>query len=1770
MSTINLSSTANSTAIAGSNDVINGAASDTLYLQGSSDTLNLVQGEAVNIQSGNNDVINLTGGAANVAANVADTTLNGSATWINASSGDTIYASGYYDGLILANGDVADIVSGGYDVVSLSSGVLDIAANEYANTLSGSADVANVQSGNTIAVTGNSDTLNLANGDAANLYGNANLVNLSGGAINIAANIYNTSLDGSSTWVDALSGDTVYTSGYYDGFVMANGDTVDVLSGGYDLVSLSSGTLDLSANEYVTTLSGSNDVVNAGGADSVDLTSGGGNTVSLSNGAVNISTGAVYESVIGSADAINVLACSDTVGIAGSNNTVQLSSNGAVDLTSGGGNTVSLSNGTVNISAGAVYDSVIGSADSVNVLASSDTVGIAGSNNTVQLSSNGAVDLTSGGCNTVSLGNGTVNISAAAVYESVIGSADSINVLAGSDTIGIAGSNNTVGFISNGTADLTTGGGNTVSLSNGGVNISAGAVYESVIGSADTINVLAGSDTVGIAGSNNTINFNSNNGAADITSGVGNIVSLSNGAVNLSSNSGGNLYGSNDVVVGSTGDGVNATGNNNNISIGSGGFVGVASSTGDSVTMNGSTLAVGSNVSGLVLNGSNDVVVGLSGSGPIPANESLTVNGSNEVVNVTTGDTVFLSAGDAGNTINSTANSSDDSTINPVAGISFNVNGGNNFINASNITNDTINVGTSTSVVISGGGDTFNVAANSSLDLWGNNNSVIEASGNAAFSSGNDNNFNIGGGSWLALGGSAGDTVAMSGDSLLLESNVTGLVLNGSNDDVIGASWTGPIAANDSLTVNGNNNVVNVTTGDNVIFAAGDTGDAIALAGVTIGINSAVQTDISLTSASYLSLIPSNYAAILASYGANYLTNYMSVTSAGATVVGTGLTLSAGAGVTLTVTGANDVVTAAAGDVVALNGTYDTLSMTNGGTVSVRGTEDVVDQSNGILNLGASSSAVLNGSNDVVNVGAYSAIALNGSNTTINAKEGDIIILNAGDSGDVINMFGGTVVVNSKAVSNITINGTGNTITGPGSTTFLNTISIPLQYQEPGGPTSIVSTTTSYVGVTYSAASVSELITYFEANPNLSQSQIAADESDPGYQASLENYFNSAQIYNNNSFNSGLPNDNVSNSLTPNLLAMLDGYSEFDVAFSGINPSIFSEEAYIEQQFESVTSAYPTMFPTSGLESLLPAILPDLNSLVTSGNTIVQNDVTIALNLLAAGNAATPQGNQGPLLDDSLAALYLEAAMNPTTTSFVDEVDPNRSGGHWDIILYQPSPGTFSVVETYKAQPLITTVLEDFNTYVAPVVDLLAVISLNPELIPLIEAVGVGATAVEVIGIAADVVSTVQIGEDFATGNYLAGALAVLGQVGGALQAIGGSIDGVDGGMSIETEIGDALTVGVQVAQGMYSIATSTTPLGAIIGALNTAGVLAGAATLSTAQEFAEVGSGLASVIQAGETGNYIGALTSLVQTVNDVPQSQLNIQQDLNTMYDAFMLDVYDPVAGAVSWLWQATTSEVNSLEQFFEKLGSNPQAVNSLTNVPPTQAQQYLPALLAGYAAGQNATTSGDIQLADNSLVASDVGPGNGSMANTQSYTDKAGVIFTPTTIKQYIIEANDPDPWNAEDSPLYAALYPSSSDPKYHEYSDMDLIGTTEDGLTVQMVYNMLKFYAAPGQVGEASTDDIQFVPGDNPVTQIVNDNNYSVENVTLPGHILDPGNVVRQVVQVGDSIYISTVGTGTGNFKTLNDIVGSGIIFPELDNTIRTNLQPLTEPIIAPPY
>ena len=80
----------------------------------------------------------------------------------------------------------------------------------------------------------------------------------------------------------------------------------------------------------------------------------------------------------------------------------------------------------------------------------------------------------------------------------------------------------------------------------------------------------------------------------------------------------------------------------------------------------------------------------------------------------------------------------------------------------------------------------------------------------------------------------------------------------------------------------------------------------------------------------------------------------------------------------------------------------------------------------------------------------------------------------------------------------------------------------------------------------------------------------------------------------------------------------------------------------------------------------------------------------------------------------------------------------------------------------------------------------------------------------------------------------------------------------------------------------------------------------------------------------------------------------------------------------------------------------------------------------------------------------------------------------------------------------------------------------------------------------------------VPGLGQIRQHVDDDQWTIVNATMPGHVLHPGNVFRSIIQRGDDLYVVTEGYGTGALPRSNE--RGEFIWSWPDHMMRRELNP----------
>ncbi|NZA26116.1 hypothetical protein H0E84_06935 [Luteimonas sp. SJ-92] len=136
--------------------------------------------------------------------------------------------------------------------------------------------------------------------------------------------------------------------------------------------------------------------------------------------------------------------------------------------------------------------------------------------------------------------------------------------------------------------------------------------------------------------------------------------------------------------------------------------------------------------------------------------------------------------------------------------------------------------------------------------------------------------------------------------------------------------------------------------------------------------------------------------------------------------------------------------------------------------------------------------------------------------------------------------------------------------------------------------------------------------------------------------------------------------------------------------------------------------------------------------------------------------------------------------------------------------------------------------------------------------------------------------------------------------------------------------------------------------------------------------------------------------------------------------------------------------------------------------------------------------------------------------------------------------------------------------SSESGYHFYEvNTPACDTAQQhGCSAQTVfYQGLLYQPFPGPRLEApaSNGQITSVPGFGLVRTLVYPDHLLIRNETLPGHLLHPGEVSRQVLQGGSQVFIRTTGTGTGlGWGSWAQILGAPFLWHSVDIQLRQSL------------
>ncbi|MGO9307325.1 MAG: beta strand repeat-containing protein, partial [Candidatus Korobacteraceae bacterium] len=476
-------------------------------------------------------------------------------------------------------------------------------------------------------------------------------------------------------------------------------------------------------------------------------------------------------------------------------------------------------------------------------------------------------------------------------------------------------------------------------------------------------------------------------------------------------------------------------------------------------------------ISTVTLSGTGNTIDATSGDTvAFGANSSGTVNGTGVTVNGANGDTITLSAGasDSIGGSGATIVADSTSTLSFAAGVTGTVSGSGVTINAASgdvlvASNGTVNIAASAAVTIAGISNVIDVTSGDTVNLNGGANTAnvsgsgvtvnVNGSSNTVTVTGNNDTINFAAGIAGTVNGSGttinaanGDVLTASNDTVNLATDATATV-TGSGNTINAATGSTLTASGDTITIVGAaggsygslGRLVTVSgTGNTINAASGDTVTFGTNSTATVngsGITIAVASGDTVTLAASASDSISGSGATIVAGSTNTLGFAASATD---TVNGTGVTINAGTGDALTASG--DAVNLAANVTAAVTGSGNTISASTGSSVTASGdTINIVGaggESYGslgrLVTVSGSGNTINAASGDMITFGASSTATVNGSGITIAVASGDTITL-AASASDGISGSGATIVAGSTNTLSFAVNAT-DTVNGTGVT----------------------------------------------------------------------------------------------------------------------------------------------------------------------------------------------------------------------------------------------------------------------------------------------------------------------------------------------------------------------------------------------------------------------------------------------------------------------------------------------------------------------------------------------------------------------------------------------------------------------------------------------------------------------------------------------------------------------------------------------------------------
>jgi hypothetical protein len=1036
-------------------------------------------------------------------------------------------------------------------------------------------------------------------------------------------------------------------------------------------------------------------------------------------------------------------------------------------------------------------------------------------------------------------------------------------------------------------------------------SIAAGTSSAPLVSASNTIVTETSGSTINLEGSTDSINM-SLGGYLGIVTGTDDTVTIGNGLVDaIDSFASFSFIGSGDTFMAGAGDNISLSGSNDAVALGTAASADLLSGTNIAVDVSGGTLTYGTAVNDVTLFGLNDLALAADGSTLTVGGQLISVDLASGVLNLDT----YASA---------TLTGSNDEIIG-AGNLTFGAGGSQLKL-----------YGTNDSIIMLDGGE-ISLASGGNINIALNGGTLQASSSVTNITLTGENDTIIAGGDYDTLSGTS-IVISEIGTVLSLGSGITDLTLLGDNGlGVVGSSDDFNLAPAGTLSLSGSSDEVFAGAGSELTLSGTsdaitmlDGGNVSLLAGASIGVSLNSGTLDAAIGVASISFAGDDDIISMSGGGLISITSGDSLTadiSNSTIVLGNSVQ-------SLALTGSNDTLSGGTGNQLVVEGTQNVLSLGTASNVSLStDSVDVLNMSGSVLTIGNGAAGLLVGSNNSVSVAAGGYVEVSGNNNTVTGQIGSTVVLNAGDSGETIDMTDSTIQVGTS-VSGVTLDGFINDITGAGASS-----------------------------VTQLDPTIQQLVSFFTENPNLTDAQIEVAESFPGYEALVSKYIGTVDLI----------------AVPDNILAMLYGFSSFDLTADDIEASVFGEAATIQQDFAFGSENAPV--PTDNLATVLDNLLPALED----SNTITQDMVTLALSELAAsrieneqaGGAGTPiytPNVEQIIISDTAAKLALEAAEAPDNAKPGNEVEEVRLPGKPDpykIVVTPTYPGGDQVLVKNEHGTFLDELLGDIDTYVGPVLNILALI---PE--PFQQ---------EFI-LAASAVSLIQAGQDFASGDDLGGLFSALSASGAGLGALGqlgdlgtqaddalaeefgtylkdasnfgagvdgvvnaietGSVSGgVSSGLSALAAIGGAMqefskniqfgindpvlnTLGKELSNGAtFAMGTDQLVYGAETTSITTAinglfEAAGGAAVLqndTTVQKFALLGGDLASAAEASDeaangqgtvASDIFAALTSLIKA-----QQQYNalgglsaIEQDIDTLWATYASSILGIASGGTA----------------------------------------------------------------------------------------------------------------------------------------------------------------------------------------------------------------------------------------------------------------------------